>query len=81
MCVDVCRLCVPAGGITEEQYHSHQQQLAQMQKQQLEQLQLQNTTVSYRHTALHQTQVTYITHMLLYRQVISHFNNNLYCVK
>ncbi|XP_008284192.1 enhancer of polycomb homolog 2 [Stegastes partitus] len=56
-----CRLspdlsCGPAGGITEEQYHSHQQQLVQMQKQQLEQLQLQNNTFSYRHTALHTTQ-------------------------
>ncbi|KAM3608168.1 uncharacterized protein V6R79_020363 [Siganus canaliculatus] len=29
-----------AGGITEEQYHSHQQQLVQMQKQQLKQLQI-----------------------------------------
>ncbi|XP_045910716.1 enhancer of polycomb homolog 2 isoform X1 [Micropterus dolomieu] len=47
--------CGSAGGITEEQYHSHQQQLVQMQKQQLEQLQNQNTT-SYRHTALHRTQ-------------------------
>ncbi|XP_037618558.1 enhancer of polycomb homolog 2 isoform X2 [Sebastes umbrosus] len=47
-----------SGGITEEQYHSHQQQLIQMQKQQLEQLELQNNTVLYRHTALHQTQST-----------------------
>lgn len=53
--VNVFCVC-PAGGITEEQYHSHQQQLVQMQKQQLEQLQNQNTT-SYRHTALHRTQV------------------------
>ncbi|XP_073330373.1 enhancer of polycomb homolog 2 isoform X1 [Pagrus major] len=50
--------CGSAGGITEEQYHSHQQQLVQMQKQQLEQLQLQNNTAPYRHTALHQTQST-----------------------
>lgn len=53
-----CRLspdlsCGPAGGITEEQYHSHQQQLVQMRK---EQLQLQNNTFSYRNTALHTTQ-------------------------
>ncbi|XP_075968346.1 enhancer of polycomb homolog 2 isoform X2 [Anarhichas minor] len=41
-----------AGGITEEQYHSHQQQLIQMQKQQLEQLQLQNNNALYRHTSL-----------------------------
>uniref|UniRef100_A0A3B4TJQ7 Enhancer of polycomb homolog n=1 Tax=Seriola dumerili TaxID=41447 RepID=A0A3B4TJQ7_SERDU len=46
-----------SGGITEEQYHSHQQQLVQMQKQQLEQLQLQNNAASYRHTVLHRTQV------------------------
>ncbi|XP_040005003.1 enhancer of polycomb homolog 2 isoform X2 [Xiphias gladius] len=45
-----------SGGITEEQYHSHKQQLVQMQKQQLEQLQLQNNTASHRHTALHRTQ-------------------------
>uniref|UniRef100_A0A3P8TF84 Enhancer of polycomb homolog n=1 Tax=Amphiprion percula TaxID=161767 RepID=A0A3P8TF84_AMPPE len=54
-----CRLspdCGAAGGITEEQYHSHQQQLVQMQKQQLEQLQLQNNTFTYRHTAVHTTQ-------------------------
>lgn len=31
--------CAPAGGITEEQYHSHHQQLVQMQRQQLERLQ------------------------------------------
>ncbi|XP_071328696.1 enhancer of polycomb homolog 2 isoform X3 [Trachinotus anak] len=58
-----CRLspdhtCVSAGGITEEQYHSHQQQLVQMQKQQLEQLQLQNNTASCRHTATHRAQST-----------------------
>ncbi|XP_041806649.1 enhancer of polycomb homolog 2 isoform X2 [Chelmon rostratus] len=47
-----------SGGITEEQYHNHQQQLVQMQKEQLEQLQLQNNTVVYGHTALHQTQST-----------------------
>ena len=47
-------LVAPAGGITEEQYHSHQQQLVQMQKQQLEQ----NNTASYRHTAHNTTQVT-----------------------
>ncbi|XP_031696198.1 enhancer of polycomb homolog 2-like [Anarrhichthys ocellatus] len=41
-----------SGGITEEQYHSHQQQLIQMQKQQLEQLQLQNNNALYRHTSL-----------------------------
>uniref|UniRef100_A0A665X805 Enhancer of polycomb homolog n=1 Tax=Echeneis naucrates TaxID=173247 RepID=A0A665X805_ECHNA len=35
-----------SGGITEEQYNSHQQQLVQMQKQQLEQLQLQNNMAS-----------------------------------
>ncbi|XP_029282412.1 LOW QUALITY PROTEIN: enhancer of polycomb homolog 2 [Cottoperca gobio] len=46
-----------AGGITEEQYHSHQQQLIQMQKQQLEQLQQQNNTL-YKQAALHQTQST-----------------------
>uniref|UniRef100_UPI0037E9413B enhancer of polycomb homolog 2 isoform X2 n=1 Tax=Semicossyphus pulcher TaxID=241346 RepID=UPI0037E9413B len=49
--------CGP-GGITEEQYHSHQQQLVQMQKQQLEQLQLQNKTPLYKHSALHQRQST-----------------------
>ncbi|CAK6974017.1 enhancer of polycomb homolog 2 [Scomber scombrus] len=51
-----CRLSstrnTAAGGITEEQYHSHQQQLVQMQKEQLEQLQLQNNTVSSRKTHL-----------------------------
>ncbi|XP_026232196.1 enhancer of polycomb homolog 2 isoform X2 [Anabas testudineus] len=47
--------CGP-GGITEEQYHSHQQQLVQMQKQQLEQLQLQNNTAGNRLTAQHTTQ-------------------------
>ncbi|KAG7234337.1 hypothetical protein INR49_004908 [Caranx melampygus] len=46
-----------AGGITEEQYHNHQQQLVQMQKQQLEQLQLQNNTTT-RHTASHREQST-----------------------
>ncbi|XP_040912274.1 enhancer of polycomb homolog 2 isoform X2 [Toxotes jaculatrix] len=45
-----------SGGITEEQYHSHQQQLVQMQKQQLEQLQLQNSTAAARHMALHTAQ-------------------------
>ncbi|XP_069010546.1 enhancer of polycomb homolog 2 isoform X2 [Embiotoca jacksoni] len=45
-----------ARGITEEQYHSHQQQLVQMQKQQLEQLQ--SNTCVYRHTAEHRTQST-----------------------
>ncbi|XP_054471670.1 enhancer of polycomb homolog 2 [Anoplopoma fimbria] len=45
-----------SGGITQEQYHSHQQQLIQRQKQQLEQLQLQNSTVLDRHTALYGTQ-------------------------
>ncbi|XP_050924873.1 enhancer of polycomb homolog 2 isoform X2 [Lates calcarifer] len=45
-----------SGGITEEQYHSHQQQLVQMQKQQLEQLQLQNNTTSNRLNALHRAQ-------------------------
>ncbi|XP_070770851.1 enhancer of polycomb homolog 2 [Enoplosus armatus] len=50
--------CGSAGGITEEQYHSHQQQLVRMQKLQLEQLQQQNNTASYRHTALHRTQYT-----------------------
>ncbi|KAK9534393.1 hypothetical protein VZT92_008261 [Zoarces viviparus] len=47
-----------SGGITEEQYHSHQQQLIQMQKQQLEQLQLQNNNALYRHTSLCGTQST-----------------------
>ncbi|XP_077947164.1 enhancer of polycomb homolog 2 isoform X2 [Gasterosteus aculeatus] len=37
-----------SGGITEEQYHSHQQQLIQMQRKQLEQLQLQNHCAPYR---------------------------------
>ncbi|XP_035532411.1 enhancer of polycomb homolog 2 isoform X1 [Morone saxatilis] len=46
-----------AGGITEEQYHSHQQQLVQMQKQQLEQLH-NNNSASYRHTALQRSQST-----------------------
>ncbi|KAF0026987.1 hypothetical protein F2P81_021724 [Scophthalmus maximus] len=41
----------PAGGITEEQYHSHQQQLVQMQRQQL-----QNHTASHAHTAPHRPQ-------------------------
>ncbi|KAI3355639.1 hypothetical protein L3Q82_004180 [Scortum barcoo] len=41
-----------SGGITEEQYHSHQQQLVQMQKQQLEQLQLQNNSVLCRPSVL-----------------------------
>nr|XP_020473613.1 enhancer of polycomb homolog 2 isoform X2 [Monopterus albus] len=41
-------------GITEEQYQSHQQQLVQMQKQQLQQ----QNAVSSRHTALHRTQST-----------------------
>ncbi|XP_035030044.1 enhancer of polycomb homolog 2 isoform X2 [Hippoglossus stenolepis] len=51
-----CRLtsACGSGGITEEQYHSHQQQLVQMQKQQLEQ----NNTASYRHTAHNTTQAT-----------------------
>nr|XP_019962205.1 PREDICTED: enhancer of polycomb homolog 2 isoform X1 [Paralichthys olivaceus] len=50
-----CRLTSAcAGGITEEQYHSHQQQLVQMQRQQLEQ----NNTASYRHTAHNTTQAT-----------------------
>ncbi|TMS06247.1 enhancer of polycomb homolog 2 [Larimichthys crocea] len=44
-----------SGGITEEQYHCHHQQLVQMQKQQLE---LQNNMSLYRHPALHQTQST-----------------------
>ncbi|XP_037344514.2 enhancer of polycomb homolog 2 isoform X5 [Pungitius pungitius] len=37
-----------AGGTTEEEYHSHQQQLIQMQRKQLEQLQLQNHSAPYR---------------------------------
>ncbi|KAM7407997.1 hypothetical protein PAMA_003638 [Pampus argenteus] len=48
-----------AGGITEEQYHSHQQQLVQMQKQQLEQLH--NNTALSRQTSQpdpHRTQST-----------------------
>ncbi|XP_026150614.1 enhancer of polycomb homolog 2 [Mastacembelus armatus] len=48
-----------SGGITEEQYHSHQQQLVQMQKQQLEQLHMQNSTASNRHTALHRAKLTW----------------------
>nr|XP_046259577.1 enhancer of polycomb homolog 2 isoform X2 [Scatophagus argus] len=45
-----------SGGITEEQYHSHQQQLVQMQKQQLEQLQ--NNAAPCRQTAPRLTQST-----------------------
>eukprot|EP00064_Thunnus_orientalis_P020321 superscaffoldBa00005525_g20456 len=60
-----CRLSshrsTAAGGITEEQYHSHQQQLVQMQKEQLEQLQLQNNAALSRQTSQldpHRTQST-----------------------
>ncbi|XP_042283121.1 enhancer of polycomb homolog 2 isoform X1 [Thunnus albacares] len=55
------RSTAAAGGITEEQYHSHQQQLVQMQKEQLEQLQLQNNAALSRQTSQldpHRTQST-----------------------
>lgn len=44
---------VPAGGITEEQYHSHRQQLVQMRQQQL-----QSCRTSNGRTATHLAQVT-----------------------
>ncbi|XP_037344513.2 enhancer of polycomb homolog 2 isoform X2 [Pungitius pungitius] len=45
---DLRGLCNNSGGTTEEEYHSHQQQLIQMQRKQLEQLQLQNHSAPYR---------------------------------